>query len=165
MKRKIYLFVPFLFAFLFHFAYSCFDYYKTYKEAIEFDLKTFFFIYLKQQDYFLSFSYGFLILFTVYSFLKFREGYKKAGKGIFAGSFLTVLLSIGGCFFMRICSGCLPVYCFSCPLYAGYAPLAPVSGVYLLFIGSKLIGVKKLYIFLFTLISVIIGYFWIKRKM
>lgn len=153
----------FITIFVFHISYSFFDYYKTYKDVISFDIKTFFLIYLKQQDYFLGLSYAILFSFMVYSFLKFKEGNKTALKGVFGSGIIIGIISLISCFVLRICSGCLPVYCMSCPLSLGYTLSSITAGVFLIFIGEKLFVIKKIYIFLFTIIFLLANYSLIKN--
>lgn len=156
--------LSFITIFIIHIAYSFNDYYKTYKELISFDLKTFFLIYLKQQDYFLGLSYAMLFAFMIYSFLKFKQGNKTALKGVFGGGVITGIISLISCFVLRICSGCLPVYCLSCPLSLGYLFTSATAGVFILILGSHILAIKKIYIFILTLVFTTIGFCILNRK-
>lgn len=101
--------------------------------------------YFRYQEFFLGFSYALAGAFAIYALLKFLETHRSSVAGIVGGVTLTGILYIGGCFLLGCCG-------------------SPMLAVCLTLFGSSFLGFIKPLIFILTLVSVIIGYFWIKVK-
>ena len=102
-------------------------------------------LYFKQQEYFLGFSYALSAAFTVYAFLKFLHNRRSCIPGVIGGLTLTGGLYAGGCFLLGCCG-------------------SPMLAVYLGFFGSSFLAFAKPLIAIVTVISVIIGWFWMEKK-
>lgn len=107
---RLSIILGFIFSVILHLSYCFYSYYRIYLKIIPFDIYSYFLIYLKQQDYFISLSWGIIAAYTIYSYNFFIDTNKKIG--LFSGSFLTGLLVLFSCFVLRICSGCTPFFCF-----------------------------------------------------
>ena len=102
-------------------------------------------LYFSKQEYFLGLSYGLAGAFVVYSILVFLNNRKKGIAGVAGGITFSGLLYAAGCFFLGCCG-------------------SPMLAVYLGLFGPSFLGFTKPLIALVTLISVIIGYFWLNRR-
>lgn len=102
-------------------------------------------LYFQQLDFFLGLSYALAVAFTVYAFFQFMILNKNCVGGVIGGITLTGLLYFLGCFLIGCCG-------------------SPMLVVYLGVFGSSVLGFTKPLVFIITLISVGIGYFWIKKK-
>ncbi len=102
-------------------------------------------MYFQQLDFFIGLSYALAISFTVYAFFQFMALNKQCVEGVIGGITLTGLLYFLGCFLIGCCG-------------------SPMLVVYLGFFGSSVLGFTKPLVFVITLISVTVGYFWIKKK-
>ena len=101
--------------------------------------------YFEQKDYFIGFSYALALSFLAFSFLKILERKKGGYKGFFGGLSLVTVLYIFGCFLIGCCG-------------------SPMLVVYLTLFGSSFLGLIKPIVAILTTISVIIGYFWLRKK-
>lgn len=101
--------------------------------------------YFQDMHYLISISYALAASFTVYAYLRFRENKKKAAGGVIGG------LSIGGVLYFLSCFllGC----CGS-----------PMLTVYISLFGSSMLGFRKPLVFSITILSIIIGYYWLNKK-
>lgn len=101
--------------------------------------------YVSRQDYLLGVSYAIASAFTLYAVLQFSRGRKGSLTGVIGGSALTGLLYFAGCFLLGCCG-------------------SPMLIVYLNLFGSSFLGFTKHLTLALTIISVVIGYFWMERK-
>ncbi|MGC9071033.1 MAG: hypothetical protein ACP5IO_06990 [Elusimicrobiales bacterium] len=166
MKWKYFLkyFLLFVGVFFVHIVFCFYTYYKGFKDIFISDIKFLWLIYLKQEDYYLSFSYSIVSVFTYYCYLRLKDKIKYAFYGIVSGGVFYIILLLFACLGLRVCGGCPQSYCFACPLFSGYY-LPAVSGVYIFLFGSQIIGIKKIYIFIFTFLGVVISYLFLKKTM
>ena len=102
-------------------------------------------LYFRQQDFLLGFSYALAGAFTMYAFLKFLERSRGGVAGVIGGITLTGILYLCGCFLLGCCG-------------------SPMLAVYLSLFGASFLGFTKLLVLILTMISVVIGYFWMERK-
>lgn len=102
-------------------------------------------LYFKQQDFLLGFSYALAGAFTMYAFLKFLERSRGGAAGVIGGITLTGILYLFGCLLLGCCG-------------------SPMLAVYLGLFGVSFLGFTKLFVFILTLISIVIGYFWLEKK-
>lgn len=102
-------------------------------------------LYIAQQEYFIGLSYAAAVGFTIWSFLTFLSHRKTGAKGLVGGLTLTGLLYFGGCFLLGCCG-------------------SPMLPVYLGLFGPSVLGLAKPVTFGFTLLSVGIGLWWLRRK-
>ena len=102
-------------------------------------------IYFRNSDYMLGASYALAVSFSIYAIIKFLEMRQTGVSGMAGGITLTGMLYAGGCFLVGCCG-------------------SPMLAIYIGLFGASFLGFTKPLIFGFTLISVIIGYYWIERK-
>jgi len=144
-KKTLYPLSAFVLIFLFHAIYSIWKVSQNLKQWVQLENISLLSSYLKQQDFFLGFSYALAGAFTIYTLLKFLQNRKSSVAGVIGGITLTGILYIGGCFLLGCCG-------------------SPMLAVYLSLFGSSFLGFTKPLIATITTISVVIGYFWIERK-
>ena len=101
--------------------------------------------YFEQQEYFLGFSYALALAFLAFSFLMVLERKKGGYKGVFGGLSLVTLLYIFGCFLIGCCG-------------------SPMLAVYLGLFGASFLGLTKPIVTGLTIVSVVLGYFWLQKK-
>ncbi len=101
--------------------------------------------YFEQKDYFMGFSYALALAFLTFSFLKVLDRNKGGYKGVFGGLSLVTILYIFGCFLVGCCG-------------------SPMLAVYLGLFGASFLGLTKPIVAILTIISVVIGYFWLQKK-
>lgn len=146
MKKKIiYPLISFVLIFILHVLYSIGKGVHTFKQWVQIEKINFLLVYFKQEDYLLGIAYALAGAFTVYAFREFLKWQRKDIKGVLGGITLSSVLYLLGCFLIGCCG-------------------SPMLVVYLGLWGSKFLGFTKPLILIFTLISVIFGYFWIKKK-
>lgn len=103
-------------------------------------------IYLRNQEYYLGFSYAVSGAFSVFAFMKFNQCRGKAiGVGLGASVWAIALWSIG-CFLAGCCGS---------PMWIVYANL----------FGISILKIPKWSIAIMSLVMVILGYLWLRRKM
>ena len=147
MKNKIFIpSIVFVLTFLSHFGYivlskTLFSPWVTVANQNNLIIKG----YFEQKDYFIGFSYALALSFLAFSFLKILERKKGGYKGFFGGLSLVTVLYIFGCFLIGCCG-------------------SPMLVVYLTLFGSSFLGLIKPIVAILTTISVIIGYFWLRKK-
>jgi len=146
MRKKIlYPLITFIIIFLFHAIYFIWKASHILEQWVQIEKMSSLFLYFKQQDFFLGFSYALAGTFTIYALLKFLQNRKNGINGIVGGLTLTGVLYVGGCFLLGCCG-------------------SPLLAVYLGLFGSSFLGFTKPLIAIITTISVVIGYFWIEKK-
>lgn len=104
--------------------------------------------YFQLQDYFLGFSYALSTAFMTFAFIKYldrRRSSTRNLKGVLGGLSLVSFLSIAGCFLIGCCGS---------PMLAIYA------GIF----GGSFLGFTKPIIAGLTLISVLYGYYGMRKK-
>lgn len=101
--------------------------------------------YINHQGYFLGFSYGLAAAFTVYAILNFTINRKAGVAGTIGGLTLTGILYFAVCFLTGCCG-------------------SPMLTVYLSLLGSSFIGFAKPVTASLTMISVAVGFVWIRRN-
>ena len=143
-KAKSLLLVTFILVFLLHGVYSAWRLSKLSLQCSEI-ANVNWLLYVRQQDYFLSFSYALAVAFTIYAFSKLRQNIKGSAACVAGGLTLTSLIYIGGCLLIGCCG-------------------SPLLAVYLGLFGATFLGFTKPFIAIITTISVIFGYLWIKKK-
>ena len=102
-------------------------------------------LYISQQDYFIGLSYALAAGFTVYSLLTFLSKHRAGARGLLSGITVTGLLYFGGCFLVGCCG-------------------SPMLPVYLSLFGSSFLGFAKPMVFGLTLISVVLGFWWVRKN-
>ncbi len=103
--------------------------------------------YFDQRDYFLGFSYALATAFMTFTFINYLDRRRSSPgnlKGVFGGLSLVSILSIAGCFLIGCCGS---------PMLAIYA------GIF----GVSFLGVTKPIIAGLTLLSVIYGFYRIRK--
>lgn len=147
MKNKIYIpLAVFILIFLSHFAYFFLN--KTLFSPwvmVEAQNSLVFKSYFEQKDYFIGFSYALASAFLAFSFLKVLERKKGGYKGIFGGLSLVTILYIFGCFLIGCCG-------------------SPMLAIYLGLFGASFLGLTKPIVAVLTIVSVVVGYFWLQKK-
>ncbi len=147
MKRKLfYPMLAFAVVFSLHAVYSVAATARMSQQWVQLENVNPFRSYVARQDYLLGLSYALAGAFTLYSVLQFSSGRKGSLTGIIGGSALTGLLYFAGCFLLGCCG-------------------SPMLMVYLNLFGSSFLGFTKHLTLALTIISVVIGYFWMERKM
>ncbi|MBF0560162.1 MAG: hypothetical protein HQL08_15440 [Nitrospirae bacterium] len=146
MKRK--LFYPklaFVVVFSLHAVYSIASTAHMSQQWVQLENVNPFWSYISRQDYLLDLSYAIASAFTLYAVLQFSRGRKGSLTGVIGGSALTGFLYFAGCFLLGCCG-------------------SPMLIVYLNLFGSSFLGFTKHLTLALTIISVVIGYFWMERK-
>ncbi len=101
--------------------------------------------YISHQDYMMGLSYALAGGFTVYALLTFIRSRRKGATGIVGGSVLTAVIYGAGCFLTGCCG-------------------SPMLTVYLGVWGASVLGFAKPLILLVTVVSVAVGFFWMRRR-
>lgn len=103
-------------------------------------------MYFRLGEYYLGFSYSISLAFAMFAFLRFKEyRLKSIGAGLGASSWAMVLW-ITGCFLAGCCG-------------------SPMGMIYINFFGLSKLELPKLLIALISLMMVLLGYFWLKKKL
>lgn len=103
-------------------------------------------IYLELQEYYLGFSYAISLAFAAFSFMKLKECRKKAiGAGIGASAWVVALWALA-CFLTGCCG-------------------SPMWIVYVNLLGISILKVPKWSIAIISLVMVLLGYLWLRKKM
>jgi hypothetical protein len=144
-KAKSLLLVTFILVFLLHGAYSAWRLSKVSQQCSEIANVNWLSLYVRQQDYFLSFSYALAVAFTIYAFSKLHQNIKGSTACVAGGLTLTSLIYISACFLIGCCG-------------------SPLLAVYLGLFGTTFLGLAKPLIAVITTISVTFGYLWIEKK-
>lgn len=103
--------------------------------------------YFESQDYLLGYSYALALSFAVAAFQNYRKkrvnmaGYMAVGGLTFSG-----LLAIAGCFLLGCCG-------------------SPMLGVYISLFGAGFLPFAKSLVAVFTTVSILISWWWMKRSM
>lgn len=146
MKKGIfYPLITFISVFFSHAIYSIWKSSQISKQWVKVENVSSLSLYFKQQNFFLSFSYGLAFAFTIYAIQKFIQNRKSGAGGVISGITLTGILYFATCFLLGCCG-------------------SPMLAVYLSLFGSRFLGFTKPLIAIITTISVLIGYFWIEKK-
>ncbi len=146
MKRKVfYPSLAFVVVFSFHAVYSIVATARKSQQWVQLEKVNPFWSYITQQDYLLGLSYAIASAFTLYAVLQFSRGRKGSLNGVIGGSALTGLLYFASCFLLGCCG-------------------SPMLIVYLNLFGASFLGFTKHLTLALTIISVVIGYFWMERK-
>lgn len=145
MKKKVYPVILFVVVFVGHAGYIIRKTMLISSEWVQLEEVTPSIAYLKDQNYLLGLSYALASAFTVYAVLKFIQDNKRGISGAIGGITLTGVIYFGGCFLLGCCG-------------------SPMLIVYLNLFGSSFMGFTKPLTFILTLISVVIGFFWIEKK-
>lgn len=101
--------------------------------------------YFSGGEIFLGLSYATAAGFTVYALLQTLQGRKGGALGALGGITWTGLLYFGGCFLLGCCG-------------------SPMLGVYAGLFGSRFLGAAKPLVFVLTVISVLLGGWWLQRR-
>ena len=101
--------------------------------------------YINQQSYFIGLSYALTAAFTAYAIINFSNSRKAGAAGTLGGLTLSGILYFAACFLTGCCG-------------------SPMLAVYLSLFGSSFIGFAKPITAALTLISVTVGFAWIKRN-
>lgn len=147
MKKNFYIpLTIFILVFLSHFAYfflskTWFSPWVTVGNQNNLILRS----YFEQKDYFMGFSYALALAFLVFSFLKVLDRNKGGYKGVFGGLSLVTILYIFGCFLVGCCG-------------------SPMLAIYLGLFGASFLGLTKPIVAVLTIVSVVVGYFWLQKK-
>ncbi len=146
MKKKLlYPMIAFAVVFSLHAVYSVAATARMSQQWFQMEKVNPFWAYLARQDYLLGLSYAVASSFTIYAVTQFSQSRKKGLAGVIGGSALTGLLYFAGCFLLGCCG-------------------SPMLIVYLNLFGSSFLGFTKHLTLALTIISVVIGYFWMERK-
>lgn len=146
MKRTIaYSAGVFVLVLALHVSYSYWSNLQISKQWFQIDDTPFILHYLEQKDYFMGLSYALASAFTVFAITIFLQNRKSGMGGAIGGFTMTGILYFGGCFLLGCCG-------------------SPMLAVYLNLFGSSFLGFTKPLTFVLTLISIVIGYFWMKRR-
>ncbi len=146
MKRKLYYpLLAFATVFTLHAVYSIRKAAYISRQWVQLEKVDPFRSYLTRQDYLLGLSYAVASAFTLYAALRFAQGRGRGLTGVIGGSALTGLLYFGGCFLLGCCG-------------------SPMLIVYLNLFGSSFPGFTKPLTLALTVISVVIGYFWMEKR-
>jgi hypothetical protein len=136
----------FFLIFSMHVIYSILSSIQISKQWVEIEHINYFLLYFNQQDFMLGLSYALAGAFTIYTFLKFQKNRKKSGvAGIMGGVTLTGILYGGGCFLIGCCG-------------------SPMLAVYMGLFGSSFLGLAKPLVLILTILSIVIGLFWIEKR-
>lgn len=106
--------------------------------------QTGFVYYLKNQEYYLSFSYGLAFAFTAFALISIRNNRRRGVTGVVGGLTLNAFIA-SVCFLIGCCG-------------------SPMLVVYLGLFGSKALRLAKPLVAAVTFVSVMIGYFLLIRK-
>jgi hypothetical protein len=145
MRRKLfYPILAFFTVFALHAAYSIRQAAYISRQWVQLEEVDQFASYLARQDYFMGLSYAIASAFTIYAIMRVAGG-RKGWAGVIGGGALTGLFYFGGCFLLGCCG-------------------SPMLVVYLNFFGASFLGFTKPLTLLLTVISVVIGYFWMEKR-
>ena len=100
--------------------------------------------YFGNRLYLMGLSYGLALGFTAYAGLTTRRVPKRGTAGVVGGLTLTGVLATLGCFLLGCCG-------------------SPMLAVYAALFGSSLVGFQDVVVFLVTALSVLGGFFWLRR--
>ncbi len=146
MKRTIlYSVGAFVLVLALHVGYSYWSNLQLSKQWFQIDHTPFMSSYIEQKDYFMGLSYALASAFTVFALTKFLQNRSNGIGGAIGGFTLTGILYFAGCFLLGCCG-------------------SPMLAVYLNLFGSSFLGFTKPLTFVLTLLSIVIGYFWMERK-
>lgn len=146
MKKKLlYPMLAFVVVLSLHVVYSVAETARISQEWVQLEHVSPFWSYISRQDYLLGLSYALASAFTLYAVLQFAGNRKGSLSGVIGGSALTGLLYFSGCFLLGCCG-------------------SPMLIVYLNLFGSSFLGFTKHLTLALTVISVVIGYFWMERR-
>ena len=147
MKNNFFLpFGVFLLIFSVHATYSILRSIQISNQWMEIEHINYFLMYFNKLDFMLGISYALAGAFTIYAFLKFKKNRKETGiTGIMAGATLTGIFYGSGCFLIGCCG-------------------SPMLTVYIGFFGSSFLGFTKPLVLIFTILSVCIGLYYIKKR-
>ena len=146
MRRRIaYSAGVFALALVFHVSYLYWSSLQISKQWFQIDHTPFITSYIEQKDYFMGLSYALASAFTVFAALKFVQNRKRGIAGAVGGFTMTGIIYFGGCFLLGCCG-------------------SPMLAVYLNLFGSSFLGFTKQLTFILTLLSIVVGYFWMERK-
>jgi len=146
MKKHIaYPVAGFALVFALHMGYFYWSYLQLSRQWFQIDHTPFISSYIGQKDYFMGLSYALASAFTVFALTKFLQNRKSGIGGAIGGFTMTGILYFAGCFLLGCCG-------------------SPMLAVYLNLFGSSFLGFTKPLTFALTLISIVIGYFWMERK-
>ena len=144
-KKTVYTIGTFIMVFVLHLLFAYWNSLQISKQWVQIDNTSFLPSYLEQKDYFMGLSYALASAFTVYAVLRFLQNRSSGVGGVIGGVTMTGILYFGGCFLLGCCG-------------------SPMLAVYLNLFGSSFLGFTKQLTFIFTLLSVVVGFFWMKRK-
>ena len=144
-RNRLYIVVAFISVFTLHLFFLVNKNMRIYNNWAQMQDMNFFSLYFQRQDYFIGLSYALAVAFTVYAIIRFIELNKKCLEGVVGGVTLTGIIYFFGCFLIGCCG-------------------SPMLVVYMGLLGPKFLGFTKPLVFLFTIVSVLIGLYWIKRK-
>lgn len=144
-KGTRYPLIAFVTMFIIHAGYIIYDAYNIAKQWAAMEEFSYISAYIEGHDYFLSFSYALAAAFTVYAFLRLNENRKTGVAGVAGGLTFMGILYVGVCFMLGCCG-------------------SPMLAVYIGLFGSSFLGFTKPLIALVTLVSIIVGYFWLEKK-
>ena len=103
--------------------------------------------YVRSQSYWLGISYGIALAFAAVAFRQYRErGACAARNAAIGGVTLSGILSILGCFLLGCCG-------------------SPMLGVYLSLFGTAFVRMAKPLTAAVTVMSVLIGWWWMRRHL
>lgn len=146
MKKKVlYPLAGFFFVLSLNIAYSAWSFYRVSKNWVQIEDESWLSVYIASQDYFLSLSYALAGAFTVYAVMRYKENRKAGIAGVAGGITLAGVLYFGACFILGCCG-------------------SPMLAVYMGLFGSKFLGFTKPLVMIITLVSIIIGFFWLERS-
>ncbi|MBU2577608.1 hypothetical protein KKA69_02130 [Patescibacteria group bacterium] len=135
----------FILFFLFHAIYSIWAATQSLKRWVQTENVSGLSLYFEKQEFFLGFSYALAVAFTVYAILNFLQHRRSGAGGLAGGITLTGILFIGACILLGCCG-------------------SPMLVIYLSLFGSSFLGFTKPLVATITAVSVVIGYFWLRKK-
>lgn len=141
--KKVFLAASFVFIFVAHFMYTGITGARA-SQLWAYNVNNPWKAYFFRGDYFLGLAYALSVTFTLFVFLNFLEQ-RKNKKELAASVSATGLLYLFGCYLVGCCG-------------------SPLLAVYAGFFGASFLGWTKTAIFALTLVSVIAGVVWMKRK-
>jgi len=144
-KKVVYPGIAFLAIFLSHVAYTVWDAMRVSRQWVQLDDISPLAMYFMQHNYFLGLSYGMAAGFTVFAIMRYVANRRCGVSGMIGGVTITGVLYVAGCFMLGCCG-------------------SPMMAVYLGMFGPSFLGYSKPVVFVFTLASLSIGYFWMQRK-
>jgi len=144
-RNRLFIIIAFISVFTLHLLFSVNKNMQIYNNWVQMQDVNFLSLYFQRLDFFIGLSYALAIAFTVYAIIKFIALNKNCLEGVVGGATLTGIIYFLGCFLIGCCG-------------------SPMLVVYLGLLGPKFLGFTKPLVFLFTIISVLIGIYWIKKK-